>query len=901
MENLMKNLWWAIVSCAALLVACGGGVDKKGACEASETRACSCEDGADGTQTCGGSLEWGACVCDGSEGDCSTDEDCSEGQTCDDAGECRESADDDRDGDGVVDADDNCPDVPNASQDDGDGDGVGDACADIDETLDLDEDGVLDEEDNCPTVANADQVDSDSDGVGDACEVDSDGDGIEDSDDNCPLVRNPTQADTNGDGIGDSCDGDFDGLKDDVDNCPDVPNPEQKDQDGDGLGDLCDLDVDGDAHLDTDDNCPLTPNADQLDTDADGIGDVCDADDDGDGRADDVDNCPLTANPFQADRNANSIGDACDDPDGDGIFDDDDNCPDEANPDQLVVDTDQDGLTDCEERTVGTDPADSDSDDDGLDDLYELATTLTDPNLADSDADGLDDGDEVAYGLDPNKASTFDDGILDGNRDFVQGCMMSSTPPVTTLVQNSFGGFTARLPASFTSTTELVIPTATPQNGWSATLVSNSAGTVAGFVATYKKTSIDIEQELDIVTAGQGDRRRLYRDGEGNEVAITRDYADSATASLEAERNTALFAAVPFAPAEVSNMPTPSGAAIAGVVGYVSVTDVGGTVRVAAAYADAATDLDTVRAELEDLANAMNISTTGTQAMPRCAPWAPTATPPALDLYWVLDQSGSMTDDNQAIQGSIGSVYTVLNSGYVDFRMGVTNMDLDIAGKVRNPPGWHTDSATFQSEITSYVIDCTGCGPNSGFEEWGLSGAEAGIRFARDPATPAALRARDDAEIVTVFVTDEESQTIQNNALGTTLGDQALANFVTFFQMESVAFSVTDSAFSGSCDPDGESYDVVARSTGGAALSLCDGLGTDELEFIAYGAVGAASRYVLPAPAASSTLRVTVGGTDVQRSRIDGYEYYPEFGTIAFFGPSSPAPGESIIVRFDTW
>ncbi len=58
----------------------------------------------------------------------------------------------DDDGDGICDADDNCPDTPNPGQEDGDGDGVGNAC------------------DNCPNTYNPDQKDSDGDGIGDACE-----------------------------------------------------------------------------------------------------------------------------------------------------------------------------------------------------------------------------------------------------------------------------------------------------------------------------------------------------------------------------------------------------------------------------------------------------------------------------------------------------------------------------------------------------------------------------------------------------------------------------------------------------------------------------------------------------------------------------------------------------------
>jgi len=60
--------------------------------------------------------------------------------------------------------------------------------------VDSDGDGVCDADDNCPADANANQADRDNDGVGDVC-------------DNCPDVANPNQEDSDGDGTGDACEG----------------------------------------------------------------------------------------------------------------------------------------------------------------------------------------------------------------------------------------------------------------------------------------------------------------------------------------------------------------------------------------------------------------------------------------------------------------------------------------------------------------------------------------------------------------------------------------------------------------------------------------------------------------------------------------------------------------------
>ncbi len=106
------------------------------------------------------------------------------------------AAADDKDGDGVADSKDNCPDVfnpirpmDNGMQANADGDAAGDACdvcpLDKDTSTckkfdanDRDSDGKPNAEDNCPTLANADQADADSDGKGDVC-------------DPCPNSANP--------------------------------------------------------------------------------------------------------------------------------------------------------------------------------------------------------------------------------------------------------------------------------------------------------------------------------------------------------------------------------------------------------------------------------------------------------------------------------------------------------------------------------------------------------------------------------------------------------------------------------------------------------------------------------------------------------------------------------------
>jgi outer membrane protein OmpA-like peptidoglycan-associated protein len=79
-------------------------------------------------------------------------------------------------------------------------------------------------------------------------------------------------------------------------------------------------------------------------------------------------------------------------------------------------DNDNDGLSNKEERKLGTNPDNRDTDNDGLTDGEEVLKYHTDPLKVDTDGDGLSDGDEVLkYHTDPLKFDTDGDGLSDGD------------------------------------------------------------------------------------------------------------------------------------------------------------------------------------------------------------------------------------------------------------------------------------------------------------------------------------------------------------------------------------------------------------------------------------------------------------------------------------------------------
>lgn len=104
--------------------------------------------------------------------------------------------DKDRDNDGIIDSNDNCPDLKGVAQNNG--------CP-----LDSDSDGVYDTDDLCPKYAGSIETNG--------CPPDSDGDGIHNGIDKCPNLAGVSAND------GCPADSDGDGVYDANDKCPNRP------------------------------------------------------------------------------------------------------------------------------------------------------------------------------------------------------------------------------------------------------------------------------------------------------------------------------------------------------------------------------------------------------------------------------------------------------------------------------------------------------------------------------------------------------------------------------------------------------------------------------------------------------------------------------------------------------
>jgi uncharacterized repeat protein (TIGR01451 family)/MYXO-CTERM domain-containing protein len=355
--------------------------------------------------------------------------------------------------DGAIDPGETDPTTGHGADDaavtDSDGDGLSDI---LEESIgtnpndaDTDDDGVIDGSEPNPTddtdgdgVINALDPDSDNDGLFDGTELGNDCShpATDQSKGQCTpdgdgggTTTSPIDPDTDDGGVNDgSEDADLDGVLDPGETDPTPGNGSDDftvtDTDGDGLSDILEETIGTDPNdPDSDDDGitdGLEPNP-ANDTDGDGLINALDPDSDDDGLFDgteagngcggpgtdisvghctpDADSGATTTSPIDPDSDDGGVPDGSEDANLDGDIDSGEGNPNDPADDSAIPDTDGDGLSDILEDSIGTDPNDADTDDDGVIDGQE-------PNPADDS-----DGDGMINSLDPDSDN---DGLLDG-------------------------------------------------------------------------------------------------------------------------------------------------------------------------------------------------------------------------------------------------------------------------------------------------------------------------------------------------------------------------------------------------------------------------------------------------------------------------------------------------------
>ena len=743
--------------------------------------------------------------------------------------------DTDSDGDGIADAteDDLGYDADDPDMDD---DGVCDGPNTVSGTCvggeDLDLDGQLD-----PGESNPASADTDCDAVGDGEEIergtdrrlrDSDGDLLPDGvelgktaavpgtcsgtiiafDAQPSTTTNPTRLDTDGDGINDGIeDRDRDGQMGPA-NPTGVQetNAADPDTDDDGICDgpaavatVCTAgeDLNRNGRLDGGETDPRVPN---VDTDGDGLSDQQEA--------------TLGTNP------------AVRDTDGDGREDGVEVNTDRTNP--LARDTDCDGLNDGAEATTGTNPNLRDTDLDGLTDGVERGQTCnvaggqtdqacvtsgqcvpdanpgttTNPLDSDQDNDDLLDGAE-----DSNHNGAVDPGELDPNSNdsnptVQQACAQPIDP--TRLSQIASDVFLAMSPA-FTAGNSTAVQSGGVDVGLTAVDAANG---VVAFAVRKTPEGADASAELAAIqariTGGALTVPIVQAFTTHDQFPAVRGTFDFAASDGLSARGVALVREVLNAPTATVSFPNAAAESGPFKLGLVvvrrsaTVSIVVGVLTNLAQFNAAANGRDYRH---EDVNGGTALAQVGDAIGAQCDVFASVPNQP-VDFLWVLDNSGSMGDELNAIRTAASQMATRLQNSTLAWRIGVVTTEFHwrstgptfggngvgtctYAGNpLANAPGdrftqegtracacqFTTDVAVFQACVEAVIDDPDG--PAGGEPpRLGGSGAEGGFGAIKSYLTSSALpvaandasKVRSDARVVAIFISDAGDQSPQSN------------------------------------------------------------------------------------------------------------------------------------------
>ncbi len=294
------------------------------------------------------------------------------------------------------------------------------------------------------------------------------------------------------------------------------------------------------------------------------------------------------------------------------------------------------------------------------------------------------------------------------------------------------------------------------------------------------------------------------------------------------------------------------------------------------------------------------------------------------DIIFVVDDSGSMEDDQMAVREAASAMESVLAAAQVDYRLGVARTRATDRNTLRRGAleglGMTDDLDVFKRRIV--------VGADGGWEpglETGIKALDRLLPRTAVDAAPEPRKLRGGAATIVIHMSDERDQSVECAACGGCDGAEGEQRFcndpagqrviddysreynsrgaVTFALVGDLPIGCQQPGARDDFEP-GQGYVEVANATGGKFGSLCGDMSRNLMD-IARVATGVASAYTLSGTPASASIRVAIGppgqGRAIKRSRVDGFDYDPVQNSVIFYGSAQPQDGDEVVVGYRRW
>lgn len=279
-----------------------------------------------------------------------------------------------------------------------------------------------------------------------------------------------------------------------------------------------------------------------------------------------------------------------------------------------------------------------------------------------------------------------------------------------------------------------------------------------------------------------------------------------------------------------------------------------------------------------------------------------------IDILWVVDDSGSMSEEQNLLAQNFSNFIGFADSLGVDYQVAVTTTEVNdaVSGEIWACSGFNrilTPSDTNRVQAFQCAANVTNppngnSRPNSGGSDEQEAGLQA-ARIALDVPVVNGANAgflRQDARLAVIIVSDEEDQS-----------DGSVNLYVDFFrnlkgfrnpQLVSVSAIAGDVPGGCATAAEGARYLNAVQALGGQFGSVCSASWQTMLQNIGLGVFALRSSWTLSRPADPATITVRVNGSSVPQNAMNGWSYDPASNTITFHGTSVPAPGARIEVQY---
>ncbi|WP_225412127.1 choice-of-anchor D domain-containing protein [Stigmatella hybrida] len=291
-----------------------------------------------------------------------------------------------------------------------------------------------------------------------------------------------------------------------------------------------------------------------------------------------------------------------------------------------------------------------------------------------------------------------------------------------------------------------------------------------------------------------------------------------------------------------------------------------------------------------------------------------------VDVLFVVDNSGSMMEEQQSLGSNFAAFLSSANAAGVDYHIGVTTTGLDAS-----PGGWSACLGGAEGGENGRLFPVDGASPRVitpttpnassvfahntqvGVCHWNEQGLEAAYRALSqpllhntdDPRTAQAADGnggflREDARLALIFLTDEEDFSPQPVAFYETYL-RALKNNEASKLSVSAIVGPTNLSTCVTASSSGARYIQLAEATGGVVESICTPNWAESLKKLSSNTFGPNRSFPLSEqPENPSQISVTVDGVPV----TSGWHYNPDTRAILFEAQAAPPPGALVEVTY---